>query len=966
MSMVVFDCNLYAEPNHKFAAIKPEELAKIHDALPDAIAKPAKPRKLLVFFRTEGFVHGSIPYCNEAIKEMGEKTGAYTADFSDDMSVFTPDNLKQYDGVLFNSTTQLKFADEANRTALLDFVKSGKGVIGIHAATDNFPTWPEGQELLGGKFNGHPWHAGDVEAVKVDDPKSPMNASFGGTGFWIHDEIYQMGGPYDRAKVRVLLSLDMSKPQNARNPKDIKRTDNDFPISWIKKEVAGGRVFYCSLGHNPDIFWTKPVLQHYLNGIQFALGDLDLDAVPSAQIDKASIPTPALAPDVIATLNSMPPPKPGQPAVPAATTPAAASTPVETPAPTPQKSAEYIPSSLYSALAFGTIGEVTTPSGDPVAAGINELSAYDFGGGKTQIAGLIEVLRTQGTSSHAAIETALIPLLSDAKTPVGGKDIVCRLLGMVGSDKAVPALSPLISDTRLNHMAVYALFEIGTPAAQEALLNSLDGLPTALQPSVIGALGRLHDSAAVPALGKRTVSSSDDVTIAAVDALAEIGTRDAGMALVALKIPLKLQDVFDWAFVRTAKQLFATGEDKSLAHDLIDAVLKSSKVSSLRIAAVKALIQAQAADSWSALSQLLTSTDGHTAVDAARLTRYLSAQDGDSLMGQFATLAPAVQVVIVNSVSENPTPFTVKLLEKALASSDLQVHFAAISGYGAADLPESGLALIPLLSIPNDSDAATQALSELKKSDPLASKDLDLSKEPPAQKIALLNLIAGRQDAKLKDAVMSCTSDPNKDVANAAYRAVAVLASGEDMPMLLDLLTKATTGDQIKCLNPAVIRSADLSMDKPKTEAALVAALPKVPANNRPAIILALASMGTPTAIQSISDLLKDPSIDNRKALIRTLSEGRNPGADQLLIQAAKNGTEDSEKILAVRGYLDSIQAQKVSPDERVAALSQAWALTVRQEERDAILAALKSIRGEPAKKALKEFSSAPAITPAP
>lgn len=290
-----------AESGHIFPPIKPEELAKMKAVLPHATTTPTQPRKLLVFFLTEGYVHASIPYCNEVLKEIGEKTGAYVADFSDDMAVFTPDNLKQYDAVLFNNTTGLKFADPAARKALLDYVKAGKGIAAIHSATDNFPTWPEGQALLGGRFDGHPWGAGDTEAVKVDDPAHAIVAPFDGKGFWINDEIYQMSGPYDRSHVHVLLSLDMSKPQNTRNPKDIHRPDNDFPICWVKQVDGGGRVFYCSLGHNPSIYWTPQVLQVYLNGIQYALGDLPVDATPSAKL--SSQPDAAPAPETPKPIN---------------------------------------------------------------------------------------------------------------------------------------------------------------------------------------------------------------------------------------------------------------------------------------------------------------------------------------------------------------------------------------------------------------------------------------------------------------------------------------------------------------------------------------------------------------------------------------------------------------------------------------------------------------------------------------
>ena len=97
-------------------AVTPDELKKIEAALPAAApAKPDKPRKLLVFDRTEGFVHDCIPVCNKAIELLGTKTGAYTVTISNDMGVFTPENLAQYDAVLFNNTTGLKFSDANQR-----------------------------------------------------------------------------------------------------------------------------------------------------------------------------------------------------------------------------------------------------------------------------------------------------------------------------------------------------------------------------------------------------------------------------------------------------------------------------------------------------------------------------------------------------------------------------------------------------------------------------------------------------------------------------------------------------------------------------------------------------------------------------------------------------------------------------------------------------------------------------------
>ena len=259
-----------------FSTAEGDEVAKVTAALPaKAPAKPAKARKLLVFNLCQGFTHSSIPLAAKAIELMGEKTGAYSTVISSDMAMFDADKLKQFDAVLFNSTTRLQFDKPEHRKALMDFVKSGKGVAGIHGATDNFYSFPEAAAMMGGLFAGHPWNSDGTWAVKLDEPDHVLNKSFGGKGFKIKDEIYQLKGTvYSRDKLRVIMSLDMTDENTvSRGNKDPKR---DVAISWVHK-VGQGRVFYCSLGHNHHVFWNSDVLAHYLAGIQYAMGDLKVD-----------------------------------------------------------------------------------------------------------------------------------------------------------------------------------------------------------------------------------------------------------------------------------------------------------------------------------------------------------------------------------------------------------------------------------------------------------------------------------------------------------------------------------------------------------------------------------------------------------------------------------------------------------------------------------------------------------------
>ena len=254
----------------------PEQLAKIKAATPEKCEPPAKARKLLVFYLAEGFVHSSILYGNECFKLMSEKTGAFVPTFSKDKADLNAENLKQFDGIMFNSTTHLTL-DDGQRKAIMDFVNGGKGIMGVHAASDNFNCCAELSDMLGGQFDGHPWGGGGTWAFKLDDPAHVLNRGFDGKGFVLSDEIYQIKGKYAHDNCRELISLDMSNPLNDKiDKKGVHRKDGDFPVSWIKK-VGAGRVFYCSMGHREEIYWNKMVVQHYLDGIQYALGDFKID-----------------------------------------------------------------------------------------------------------------------------------------------------------------------------------------------------------------------------------------------------------------------------------------------------------------------------------------------------------------------------------------------------------------------------------------------------------------------------------------------------------------------------------------------------------------------------------------------------------------------------------------------------------------------------------------------------------------
>jgi len=282
-----------------------QEVAKMEAAMPTcARVQPEKPRKLLVFSRSWGYKHTARPYGAKAFEIMGPKTGAFDAVVSDDDSLFEPQKIRQFDAVVLNNTNEEIFLpeefaklsqdqqaaarsrDEMLKKSLVAFVRDGGGLAVIHAGVASFAGWPEFGDLVGARFDNHPWGAGSTVVLRIEEPDHPLTAAFREPHFLITDEIYQVSAPYSRENLRVLVSVDPERTRITPQQRElIHRRDMDFAMTWIKNYGAG-RVFYCALGHQHELFWNPIVLQHYLDGLQFVLGDLKADATPSDKIRK--------------------------------------------------------------------------------------------------------------------------------------------------------------------------------------------------------------------------------------------------------------------------------------------------------------------------------------------------------------------------------------------------------------------------------------------------------------------------------------------------------------------------------------------------------------------------------------------------------------------------------------------------------------------------------------------------------
>jgi type 1 glutamine amidotransferase len=223
-------------------------------------------RRILYVTQSAGFKHDVLPLSAQILQDVGRRAGAFDVTATDDSSLVTRDTLARYDAVVFFTTGELPMSDD-QRAALLEFVRSGKGFVGIHSATDTFYNWPEYGALVGAYFDGHPWH--QTVTLRVEDRAHPATSALPAS-FALDDEIYQFRN-WSRANVHVLVSLDVSSID--LTAPGVNRADRDFALAWTRNE-GRGRMFYTALGHEPAVWQDTRFQQHLLGGIRWAMGDL--------------------------------------------------------------------------------------------------------------------------------------------------------------------------------------------------------------------------------------------------------------------------------------------------------------------------------------------------------------------------------------------------------------------------------------------------------------------------------------------------------------------------------------------------------------------------------------------------------------------------------------------------------------------------------------------------------------------
>ncbi|MET8203063.1 ThuA domain-containing protein [Micromonospora taraxaci] len=241
-------------------------------------ASAAPLTKVLVFSKTAGFRHSSIPNGIAAIQQLGSANG-FTVTSTEDANQFTTSNLAQYQAVVFLSTTG-DVLNSSQQTAFESYIAAGGGYVGVHAAADTEYSWPWYGQLVGAYFDSHP--AIQTATVRIEDNTNPSTAHLGAT--WVRSDEWYNYRTNPRSTARVLANLDESSYSGGN-------MSGDHPITWCKT-YGGGRAWYTGLGHTEASYTDPNFTRMLLGGLQVAAGSVTADCSPRTTTPPPTTPPP--------------------------------------------------------------------------------------------------------------------------------------------------------------------------------------------------------------------------------------------------------------------------------------------------------------------------------------------------------------------------------------------------------------------------------------------------------------------------------------------------------------------------------------------------------------------------------------------------------------------------------------------------------------------------------------------------
>ncbi|QNF33379.1 DUF1080 domain-containing protein [Adhaeribacter swui] len=606
----------------------------------------------------------------------------------------------------------------------------------------------------------------------------------------------------------------------------------------------------------------------------------------------------------------------------------------------PAQDAQQLATNMNEVGALGEAGLVDLAKMlVPPGKGDNTKVQYALGGFSYYVAqGNRENLRTMAANAY-------VKALDQVTDPVN-KTFLIFQLQMVGKDEAVAALVKNLSNDQVCGPAARALVKINTASAKSALLTALSQAQGTCQLSLVEALGDSKDAAAVSAISKIASSASDPKTKkVALFALANIGDPAAEpvLAAEAEKAGYAYQNAnATAAYLRWAKSMLAAGNKapvEKMAQTLISKATQESQVPT-RIAALNYLVDVQGEQSLPTLLDAVK--DKNQAYRVAALTRAVEFKNAGTAQWLTALKKadPAAKADIINMLGRKGDAAALPAILKATKNKNEGIKVAAITAAGK--IGQDG-ALPAILKATRKGDstvvkAAQTAILTMKGTNVVPQVSQALPKMNETAQAALLEVLGARKANEQINVVLDEAKSKNPKVELAALTALKDMATQENLSSLYPLLLAADRPEEVTVMQEAIYNAVKGESEKAKQTETILQQMAQAPADKKPLYYAVLAKIGDKKALQTVVADFKSGDEATKKAAFAALGTWSDFSAANELFNIAQADPNSPYFDQALRGYVKQVSSAKFPAEQKLLLLTKVMDIAKTTEQKSVIL----------------------------
>ncbi|HOX36888.1 MAG TPA: HEAT repeat domain-containing protein [Candidatus Brocadiia bacterium] len=608
---------------------------------------------------------------------------------------------------------------------------------------------------------------------------------------------------------------------------------------------------------------------------------------------------------------------------------------------------------LINAILWTAGREPSPGSAAKAGAGDDPIASYEHGQSVAALAEIAEQVRASADDPALAakLEARFINLLRAGAT-VECKRFVCRQLRMIGTDKSVPALAALLTDAELSHMARYALEGIRTPAANAALLDALGKTKGRLRVGIIETIAARRDVGAVKAIALLTSDADMEVADAAATALGRIGGDEALAGLRGARegIAPALRGNLVESFLLIAERSVKEGNpDKALG--ICRELLAGEKDSGSRAAAIRCMLSSGGEGAIEETLDLIRSEPAAVAALAMPALVAIPGEGATKIMASRLEALPVeAQPRLLDVLRLRGDRAALPAVTEATSSKDEATRVAAIAALGRVGDAGSAslLAEKAAKGNPAEKSAAKSALVILAAPGVDEAMIASLPKSDEQTQIEFIRAFIDRDARAAVPALVKVVSGGAGKARMEAMKALGELGGDENLPLLLDIMTRSEGKDTRFGAENAVGQICRRSVEKGKCAELLSGAYPDASVPAKCSILRVLGTIGGTQALAMHRTAITDAAGEIQDTAARGLSDWPDATPTDDLLKMARESAKETHRVLALRGYLRMIELPGNRPaDERLAMCRTAMETARRVEEKKLAVAAVARIEDE-------------------